>query len=333
MIRLLRYALNASVLLTLLGSPLQARSGFIVFQVPGANQTNPSYLSNSGDVVGTFSDASGYHGFIRSPDGTFTTIDVPGSTTTDANEVDKDGTIIGSYTAPKGTRGSYWNGFIRSADGTITTFAAPHATHNTNFTAFAKNGWIAGTGIPGIHTGQPRFGFLRSPSGHYIEFGNNLDVTSANSSNVVTGIADQSGIDHGFVRTPDGTITQFDPEGANYTVPSAINAAGTVAGVAELPSGAEESFIRASDGTISTFVVPNALFTDALSINKNGMVAGSFENYDASFHDFIRSSDGTITVIDVPGATGTYWASLNDKGQVAGQAKINGTLEGFIWKP
>jgi hypothetical protein len=67
---------------------------------------------------------------------------------------------------------------------------------------------------------------------------------------------DGGGSAHGFVRTPDGTVTKFDAaKGATDTVPQAINIDGTIAGyyTTDTPHG----FVRTADGTVTTFDVPN----------------------------------------------------------------------------
>src|SRR5690349_13642819 len=59
---------------------------FVTFQAPGADTTPGSFngtvataINDFGVVAGEYFDASGEgHGFLRSPDGKFTTFDVPG---------------------------------------------------------------------------------------------------------------------------------------------------------------------------------------------------------------------------------------------------------------
>src|ERR1035438_3440214 len=54
---------------------------FITFDAPGAaNGTVANFISPVGAIVGWYSDANNaIHGFVRNPDGVFTTIDVPGA--------------------------------------------------------------------------------------------------------------------------------------------------------------------------------------------------------------------------------------------------------------
>ncbi len=55
-----------------------AFSGDLTITFPGAVQTYGDFVNAAGAVVGSYIDADGmFHGFIRNPDGSFTTIDLP----------------------------------------------------------------------------------------------------------------------------------------------------------------------------------------------------------------------------------------------------------------
>ncbi len=55
-----------------------AFSGDLIITFPGAVQTYGDFVNAAGTVVGSYIDADGmFHGFIRNPDGSFTTIDLP----------------------------------------------------------------------------------------------------------------------------------------------------------------------------------------------------------------------------------------------------------------
>ena len=55
-----------------------AFSGDLIITFPGAVNTYGDFVNAAGAVVGSYVDADGmFHGFIRHPDGTFTTIDLP----------------------------------------------------------------------------------------------------------------------------------------------------------------------------------------------------------------------------------------------------------------
>jgi len=323
----LRYAACASIALACL--PLQASAKFVTFQVPGATATVPGTITNKGVVIGFFTDPTGQHGFMRAPDGTFTTIDVPGGTGTIPVTLKRDGTIAGNYADGDGRV----RGFIRSPTGQFADVVSRHGTDFTALSSLSRVGWVSGTGKKGARGNA--FGFLRSPNGHYIEFGEQLTVVCANAGHTTAGSLYANGSMHGFVRTPDGTITQFDPAGSVYTTVSAIDAVGTTIGYFKLSSGIGAGFVRAADGTLSTFAVSGkgVQGTGPLSINKNGAIAGYYQMRGNRQGGFVRTPDGTITTIDVPHGSDTEINSINDKGHIAGEFKSNGIVTGFIWKP
>src|SRR5690348_12647914 len=67
---------------------------FTTIDVPGA-PTNSTGINDTGQIVGTFSDAAGTHGYLLSG-GTFTTIDVPGAPT-NSTGINAMGQIVGSF--------------------------------------------------------------------------------------------------------------------------------------------------------------------------------------------------------------------------------------------
>jgi len=321
---------SASIAFALLCTP--AAADFTTFQVPGATATHPRAIANSGVVIGFFDDPSGAHGFIRATNGVFTTIDVSGATVTDPVAIRSDGTIVGLYSVQ--SEGRYaWLGFVRAPDGRITQFQAPHGGIYTSPVSINNTGWIAGTGEPGGKQLRA-FGFLRSPSGHFWEFGNGLMVRCANSTNTTAGQLYQGSQWHGFVRTPDGALAQFDPDGATLTTVTAINYSGTATGSWQLADGHYEGFIRAADGTLSTFVASqNAKLTFALGINKAGAIVGDYRDQHNFTHGFVRAPNGGVTTLDAPEAFETDPYGINDKGQIVGEFdSLENGIMGFIWK-
>ena len=154
-----------------------------------------------GAVSGFYLDAEDvYHGFLRAPDGTFTTINAPGANTTAGDfsgtfptGLNVEGAISGYYCDKANT----CHGFLRAPDGKFTTFDAPGA----------------GTG------------FLRGT----IAWAINLEGEIAGD------YSDVNGAYHGFLRAPDGTITTYDAPGAGTgsgqgTGPSTNNDLGEIDG-------------------------------------------------------------------------------------------------------
>lgn len=124
-----------------LGIAVNANAGdkprIVTFDALGAGATAGSFqgtacysdcsvlINNFGVITGTYEDANSvFHGFVRSPEGKFTTFDSPGADTTSgdfngtfANGINDAGVITGFYADPSG--GSH--GFVRSPEGAFTT--------------------------------------------------------------------------------------------------------------------------------------------------------------------------------------------------------------------
>ena len=64
----------------------------------GGSSTQAYGINNRGQIVGTFFDATGQHGFVDEH-GIFTTIDVPGSSATSIMRINDASEIVGIYTA------------------------------------------------------------------------------------------------------------------------------------------------------------------------------------------------------------------------------------------
>ena len=123
------------------------------------------YLTNSllvgVSAYGTYSGANNaVHGFLRHPNGTFTTFDTPGAITDTRPHTDEEGYIVRAVTTPQGINqagelaGYYGDakgvvhGFVRHKDGAFDSFDAPGASHTGDLGTFImsinKYGDLAG---------------------------------------------------------------------------------------------------------------------------------------------------------------------------------------------
>ena len=117
-----------------------------------------------------------------------------------------------------------------------------------------------------------------------------------NQSGVLTGGVVTT-VEHGWVRTAEGTITVFDVPGAAETDSSCINAGGAITGAYNDAAGAAHGYVRATDGTFSTFDVPGAgtgqfQGTFPEGINAGGRVDGDEVDSNGVSHGFSRYPGG-----------------------------------------
>jgi hypothetical protein len=160
------------------------------------------------------------HGFLRHPDGSFTTFDAPRAGTgsgqgTFPQAINQAGVITGSYSDAKFVS----HGFVRAVSGAIITFNAPGAgLGGTAPTAINPAGVITGYYLDGSFAFH---GFARAADGTLTTFnvpgaargfggGNGTLSADTNPAGAIvgtyTGASDLES--HGFVRTPQRHLLQ-----------------------------------------------------------------------------------------------------------------------------
>ena len=145
-----------------------SRHTIITFAVPGAQSTVANDINASGTITG-----SAYRrirqfqvlqfGFLRSPDGSFTTFNVGHSLPTYSISINPEGAITGHYSdLPNGAN----HGFLRAPDGTITKFDVPGAGKEYDNGTVGSSINSAGA-IAGYYrdSNSVNHGFLRAPDG------------------------------------------------------------------------------------------------------------------------------------------------------------------------
>src|SRR5437879_3165372 len=252
----------------------------------------------------------------------------------------------------------------QSAQGqTIITFAAPGAGTGSSQGTLAEDinpeGVIAGEYSD---AGNVVHGFLGTEDGAFTTFdvsgagsgpGQGTFVASVEGLTPAGALAgyytDQSGVNHGYLRAPNGAITKFDVPGAGTgpgegTFVGGINAEGTAMSFYVDPSNAFHGYVRAPNGTITTFDIPGAgtgpgQGTGPQAINAPGTIIGNYFDVSGASHGFIRAKHGAITVFDVPGAgtgpsQGTIPFCNNPADAITGwEIDASGVSHGFLRTP
>lgn len=72
--------------------------------VPGSSMTAAWDVNPAGEVVGTYRDSTGFHGFVLTTDG-YVLVDVPAATATRAFGINANGAVVGSFVAGERTYG------------------------------------------------------------------------------------------------------------------------------------------------------------------------------------------------------------------------------------
>jgi uncharacterized membrane protein len=241
----------------------------------------------------------------RNDDGaSYVSFDVPGDANgTSPAGINDWGTVTGSYL----DAAFMSHGFVRDPLGNITSFDVPGDGGGTIASAINDAGTIIGGWCPDTtYTDCP--GFLRDFWGHITSFDPSGEYygtvpEAISPDGAVTGFYfDVNFIAHGFVRSRDGSITEFDPPGSISTFAYAIGADGAIAGSYQDASGNFHGFLRSRGGNISTFDVPG--YTDTgigffsghpITMNPEGDIAGGYlQTPDPEVFDgFLRHRDGT----------------------------------------
>ena len=258
------------------GWTLTVTAGPISIDPTSSTSTIAYGVNAGGQVVGSYTNASGMHGFLLSG-GIFSDIDYPGAAASFVNGINDAGQIVGRYLL-----NGQLHGFLL-AGGTFTALTAlepsgglPQAINNAGQIVGSYND---GTGL--FH------GFLLS--GNQVSsftFGGNLRTWAygINDSGTVVGIyADANSLQHGFLYD-SGVFTSIDVPGASFTNATAINNAGQVVGIYGDTGGVHGFLLKA--GVFTTLDFPGSNQTQPYGISRRGQIVGDYV-INGIFHGFI----------------------------------------------
>lgn len=329
--------------------------------IPGLGATFAFANNDRGDIVGFYVDTNVVpHGFLRHPDGRFTTIDAPGAGTAPGQN---QGTVLYSINSSGEIAGQFqdtafvFHAFVRTSRGHFKVFDAPKAVarqgQGTAATSINEDGATAGIWIDSnsvIH------GFVRERDGTFESFDAPHAGTGAfqgtlpcqetciNAKGDVTGAyVDPSNGLHGFIRKRDKTFVEFNVvDDSVFGGGASINADGAVTGYGTDANNVATSFTRSRHGDIDTFQVPGASLapnggTAAFALSSIGGVTGQFTDAKGVNRGFFRSRERKYSVFSANGAgtgatQGTRPSTVNDYGMVVGwYIDASGVSHGFFW--
>ena len=287
----------ADVQITTRAHPLVLAYKFMSIAPSGALYSLTRGLNNRGDAVGDYLDSSfGYHGFLRTHDGTMTSIDPPGAVATSTFAVNDSGVIVGAYRDSL----NVLHGFRRSPSGSYMTMDFP-GVPDSQLTGINDSGEITGvydlgslasTQCPGASCGAISFSLK------------------------------------------DGQYTSFeDPAAApEVTFAQSVNNRGQIAGFYQDPGGGIWGFLRNTDGTFNSIQFPFAGHQSRVAqLNNSGEMAGEFQ---ISFTQGFLAFGSHFLSFDYPNSVFSGLRAVNDRGQVAGYfAFQGGPVEAFIATP
>jgi uncharacterized protein (TIGR03437 family) len=162
--------------------------------------------------------------------------------------------------------------------------------------------------------------------------------TAINNAGQVLGTYVSASGTHCFLRSPDGTITSFDPPGANFTCAGLNNLGQAVGTFSE--ANIARGYIRSATGEFTRFDFagggyggPQGPGAAATAINDRGEVSGTFASPPYGGPAFVRSADGVITPVQGATVGQIMPTAINNRGDLAGWMLIGsslGTQHGFL---
>ena len=252
----------------------------------GAVGTRAFGINPQGDIVGSYTDATGTHGFLLSDD-VVTTIDYPGAATTEAWGINARGDIIGRYTRA-GVAGV--RGFLLSHGRFSDISIGNHVI--TLPTKIGASGEIVGcfhdtSGLVDM------YGYIQRGA-ELMLFARPSTLAPAGSATMHNGVMPGGGTivglhfpspgrAQGYVLTRDA-VTFLEAPGSTVTQAWDVNSNGIIVG--QYDAGGRTHGFAYADGEYVAIDVPGSTLTVARGINPRGQIVGVY-NDAAGAHGFV----------------------------------------------
>lgn len=159
------------------------------------------------------------------------------------------------------------------------------------------------------------------------------------SGDVVGGFPDVNSVNHAYVRTADGVLTEIDVSATASTFATGITPGGVVSGYyLDSATSGTHGYLRWPVGLITTFDYPGAFRTVPQNVSSNGPITGFYVESDGVAHG-ILGLPGSLIAFDAPTAgggdrQGTYGIFNDAKNRVAGYViDAQNVRRGFLREP
>lgn len=260
---------------------------FLSFDYPGATATRGMGINAQGDIVGSFDDSNGTHGFVFE-NGRFRALDVAGASSTQAKSINSRGEIVGYYL----DAASNLHGFY-SFRGKTRTIDIPFSTE-TRSEGINEAGAISGEYVD---QEDIEHGYLLH-DGHFetidVPGTFTTDVWSISNDHWLTGDYSSDTTVLAYVRTRrDEFFTLAYPTAIADSARS-INDLHEVVGRWDdssmpltIPCSTQCHGFYWARGEFRDVEFPGAVFTVALGINNTGFIVGRYADSSNIEHAFI----------------------------------------------
>src|SRR5882762_1696907 len=273
-------------------SPSERPFEFTTIDFPNAVLTTAWGINARGDIVGSYTDATGRsHGYLLRH-GEFTTIDFSATANTEARGIGPTGQIVGVYRFAAEPPLNL-HGFLRTKKGRFVAVNDPPHT-NTVAQRILPDGTILGCRHDEDVMSTMR-GIVIGRKGSIAEldvFGSMENGGTPDHRRVVGFYFNRAAADRieGFL-IDDGEFTPLLVPGSTQTQAWDINRAGEIVGLYRTGTGATAVFhgFVLSDGQYTTLDVPGATATRLRGINSRGDIVGTFIATDGKTHGFLAS--------------------------------------------
>lgn len=275
------------------------------FSHNGLNVTMGFGINDAGTVVGT--DGSN-QGFVRSPNGIFTTLNFPGAAQTQVTGIADNNTKVGIFVDQAGAS----HGLIGTPSGSSTVFTELDQSGS----AFNQLLGISadGTKFAGYSSTDPagqvlQKAYVDSVQNHtfsdvnpLLTFNFNSQATGVNNAGTVVGFFQPSPATSLGFEDLNGTIHIIDPDGSTNTQALGISSTGEIVGFYSDANNIQHGYTDIN-GTIATFDPPGSMNTTINGVNGQGQLIGFYTNAADQVSGFVATPIGVQTPVSEPAST------------------------------